>query len=228
MKNRTIALFAAVFGALLVSAPLAALADDDNTLRDSSFERQLPPDQGGWTMFDGSLFSSDRARSGRHSMFSAGFSRTVAYAPFFVGIVSGSFQEFPADPGSRWRLTGFGLAPTALQGTPAFGIVQVSFFDADGKDLGTVETADNKTARAKTSNEVNSQTPVGEWISLDTGIATAPAGTATIQAFTLYVDYSGANTSQGVYFDDLSLCALRDEDDELDCKEPGGDMERDD
>ncbi|MDH3614733.1 MAG: hypothetical protein OES10_15850 [Gammaproteobacteria bacterium] len=227
MQNKTIILCTALLCTLLVSTPQAALADEHNPLRDASFELQLPPDQGGWILFDESLISSDRARSGRQSMYNAGLSRTVAYPPYFVGTVSGSFQAFPADPGSRWRLTGFGLTHTTLQGTPAFGIVQVSFFDTAGDDLGTVETADSTTAKAKTSNEVNNQTPVDEWIFLDTGIATAPAGTATVQAFTLYVDYSGSNTAQGVYFDDLSLCALEDDDDdESDCKEFSGDIEQ--
>jgi hypothetical protein len=114
-------------------------------------------------------------------------------------------------------LTGFGKTPNELKGTPAFGIVQVSFFDSRGKDLGTVETAGNTTTRARISNDVNSQSPVGEWIFLDTGIATAPEGTATVQAFTLFVDYSGSGISQGVYFDDLSLCALGEDGDESDC-----------
>jgi hypothetical protein len=100
-----------------------------------------------------------------------------------------------------------------LLGTPAFGVVQISFFDADGNDLGTVETVDNM-ARAKTSNEINNQSPVGEWVFLDTGIATAPEGTAAVQAFTIYVDFSGSNTAQGVYFDDLALCAVTGENDE--------------
>lgn len=204
----------ALLGALLVSPPPAALADDAvNPLKDAGFELRLAPDDGGWNLFEQSKFSSDQARSGDRSMFNGGFSRTVAYHPFFVGTVSGSYQEFPAGPGSQWRLTGFGAAPTALKGTPAFGIVQVSFFDAEGNDLGTVETAGSKTSRAKTSNEVNNQTPAGEWVFLDTGIATAPADTATVQAFTLYVDFSGADIAQGVYFDDLSLCAVTDEDD---------------
>ena len=102
------------------------------------------------------------------------------------------------------------MATTKLEGTPAFGILQISFFDADGKDLGTVETSETST-RAKTSNEVNNQTAAGEWIALDTGIATAPAGTATVQAFTIYVDYSGSNTPQGVFFDDLTLSAVEDD-----------------
>jgi len=229
MRKKTIAFCTALLSALLVSAPQAARAGEDNPLRDASFELQLAPDEGGWILFEQSLISPDEAYSGRQSMLNAGFSRTVAYPPYFLGTVSGSYQEFPAGPGSRWRLTGFGVTPTTLQGAPAFGIVQVSFFDALGNDLGTVETADSNTPRAKTSNEVNKQTPVGEWIFLDTGIATAPAGTATVQAFTLYVDYSGSDTPQGVYFDDLSLCALEDDDnDETRCKEFEDNMDEDD
>lgn len=214
MRISTIIPCFALLGALLVPSPHVVLADDhSNPLEDAGFEQQLAADDGGWTLFEQSKFSSDQARSGGQSMYNGGFSRTVAYHPFFVGTVSGSFQEFPADPGSQWRLTGYGAAFTELQGTPAFGIVQVSFFDAEGNDLGTVETAGSKSSRAKTSNEVNNQTPAGEWTFLDTGIATAPEGTATVQAFTLYVDYSGADIAQGVYFDDLSLCTVQGDDD---------------
>lgn len=220
MKTAIQILYIALLGILLVSAPQIGRADDNtNPLKDASFELQLAPDLGGWTLFKDSMFSSDEAHSGSQSMFSWGFSRTVPFPPFLVGAVSGSYQEFPADPGSRWRLTGFGMTPATLQGTPAFGIIQVSFFDAVGKDLGTAETAGNNTTRAKTSNEMNSQTPAGKWVLLDTGIATAPAGAATVQAFTLYVDFSDSDTSQGVYFDDLSLCAVdNNDDDESACK----------
>ncbi|MDH3630641.1 MAG: hypothetical protein OER98_05925 [Gammaproteobacteria bacterium] len=211
MKNKTIVLCTALLCTLLISTPRAAHADVDNLLSDTSFELKLPPDQGGWILFDESMFSPDEAHSGSQSMFNWGFSRSVPYPPYFVGTVSGSFQEFPAGPGSRWQLTGYGVTPTGLKGAPAFGIVQVSFFDALGNDLGTVETAGSSTPLARTSNKVNSQTPAGEWIFLDTGIATAPKGTATVQAFTLYVDFSGSDTSQGVYFDDLNLCALKDD-----------------
>lgn len=220
MNKNTLVLCTALLGTLLGLAPVAVLADDGNLLGDPGFELQLPPDQGGWILFDESRFSPDQARSGGQSMFNWGFSRSVPYPPYYVGTVSGSFQEFPASPGSRWRLTGYGVTPTKLRGAPAFGIVQVSFFDALGKDLGTVETASSTTPLARTSNKVTGQTPVGEWVFLDTGIATAPAGTATVQAFTLYVDFSGSDRSQGVYFDDLSLCAVEDDDsDGSNCKD---------
>ena len=202
---------AALLGIVFLSLAPAALADSHNLLKDAGFEDKLPADDGGWELFKESLFSDKQARSGERSMFNWGYSRTVPYPPGFIGTVSGSFQEFPAAPGSKWRLTGYGNAPVKLDGGPAFGIVQVSFFGADGKDLGTVETIGNKVAKAKTSNEVNSESPVGEWIMLDTGIATAPEGTTTVQAFTLYVDFSGSNVAQGVFFDDLVLCELPDE-----------------
>lgn len=192
-------------------APVPALAEEAPLLSDPGFELELQADEGGWRTFEIGQFSGKHARGGSQSMFNGAFSRTVAHQPYFVGMVSGSYQELDAEPGSRWRLTGYGMTPVKLKGTPAFGIVQLSFFDADGNDLGTTETQGDETTKAKTSNEISSRAPAGEWILLDTGIATAPAQTATVQAFTLYVDYSGSNTSQGVYFDDLSLCAVVDE-----------------
>jgi hypothetical protein len=199
-------LFTVLSASLLALAP-PAVADEHGVLKDPSFEQRLEADAGGWRMFGPSRFSDDQSREGSASMFNGGASKSVAYHPYFVGTVSGSYQEFPATPGSRWRLTGYGMAATALQGTPAFGIIQISFFDADGQDLGAVETV-GASSRAKLSNEVNGQSAVGEWVALDTGVATAPEGTATVQAFTLYVDYSGAKIFQGVYFDDLHLQQL--------------------
>ncbi len=202
---------------LLLVATSTVIADGHNPLKDPGFELQLPPEKGGWTLFDESMYSGEQARSGTQSMFNWGFSRNVPYPPYLLGSVSGSFQEFAASPDSRWRLTGYGVAPVALKGAPAFGVVQISFFDADGKDLGTVETASDQGTPAKISNKVTAATPVGKWIFLDTGVVTAPAGTAVIHAFTLFVDYSGSNRSQGVYFDDLTLCSV--DGDESECRE---------
>jgi hypothetical protein len=166
---------------------------------DPSFERQTPPALGGWITF-GAWYSKTFARKGQWSVFE----------PTYYGVV-GSFEQLPAVPGSQWRLTGYGLTPYPLMGAPAFGIVQFSFFDAFGNDLGTVETAGTGT-RAKTSNPLDGNSPSGVWTLLDTGPATAPAGAAFIQAFTLYVDFSGYQ--QGVYFDTLKLSRLDCEDDQ--------------
>ncbi len=215
MKKQHIIPFAVSLVALLFGASATTLADEHSLLKDPGFELQVPADEGGWTMFEISLFSKNFAKSGDQSMFNGGFSRTVPFQATFTGNASGAFQEFVAAPGSRWRLTGYGLTPATLEGTSAFGILQVSFFDADGNDRGTVETADGKT-KAKTSDELNRESAAGEWVPLDTGVATAPEGTATIQAFTLFVDYSGSDRTQGVYFDDLSLCELDEGEDVCD------------
>ncbi|MEM9335711.1 MAG: hypothetical protein AAGA33_12755 [Pseudomonadota bacterium] len=200
----------AILGIGLASMPVAALAEDRTPLVDPGFEAETAARNGGWQMFGASRYSGDYAHQGNTSMLNGATSKSVPYPPYFVGTVSGSFQEFSAEPGTQWRLTGFGFTPRSLVGTPAFGIVQISFFDDRGRDLGTVETIDSKTAKAKLSAEINNQSPVGEWIGLDTGVATAPEGTATVQAFSIYVDYSGSNTFQGVYFDDLNLECVGD------------------
>ncbi len=215
MKEKTSVVCNALIGCMLLVSSQGVFAQAENPLKDPGFEQQLPSKQGGWTLFDQSRYSSDHARSGKQSMFNWGFSRILPSPPFVLGTASGSFQEFAASPGSRWQLTGYGMTPDPLKGVPAFGILQLSFFDARGNDLGTVETSGSKT-KAKTSNQVNSQSPVGEWLLLDTGIATAPANTTRVHAFTLYVDYSGKGIAQGVYFDDLKLCAL--DGGQTDCK----------
>jgi hypothetical protein len=181
---------------LLVNATLTfgvLNSHGQNVLIDPGFELQTPASAGGWFSFGG-VFSTDFARTGNWSMLDVGFFS-----------VPGTFEQFPAAPGSQWRMTGYGLTPFPILGSPAFGIVQVTFFDIFGNNLGTVETAGTGTP-AKTSNEVDGSATPGQWIFLDTGIATAPAGTAYIQAFTLYVDFSG--NVQGVYFDDLTLQVL--------------------
>jgi hypothetical protein len=167
--------------------------DDQNFLVDPGFECQTPPADGGWILFGGG-FSTNYAHTGHWSMFDEGYDS-----------VPGCYEQFPAAPGQKWQLTGYGLTPAPLLGSPAFGLIQVTFFDIFGNNLGTVETAGSGTP-AQTSAEVNGTSTPGKWIFLDTGIATAPADTAYIQAFTIYVDYSGY--VQGVYFDDLDLRVL--------------------
>jgi PEP-CTERM motif-containing protein len=168
----------------LYTTPCAA-----NLLVDPGFELQTAPGSGGWTLFSGAAFSSAQARSGSFSMLDA-----------TVNNVPGSFEQFAASAGMKFQLTGYGLSTAPLVGSPAFGIVQLTYFDNANNNLGTVETSPGN---AKASAQINSTTPLGVWTFLDTGVATAPANTAFVQAFTIYVDFSG--NSQGVYFDDLNL-----------------------
>jgi len=176
-------------GASLALALSAATTSFSNILIDPGFELQTPSGSGGWSLFNGAAFSSAQARSGTFSMLDA-----------TVNNVPGSFEEFTASAGMKFQLTGYGMTPTPLLGTPAFGILQVTYFDSAHVNLGTVETSPGN---ALASAQINGGTTLGTWTFLDTGIATAPANTAFIQAFTLVVDFSG--NAQGVYFDDLTL-----------------------
>ena len=172
--------------------------DDHNFLVDPGFEHQTPPADGGWILFGGA-FSTSYAHTGKWSMFD------VAVNPPNSYFVPGCWEQFPAAPGQKWRMTGYGLTPAPLLGSPVFGLIQVTYSDIFGNNLGTVETAGSGTP-AKVSNFVDGTATPGKWLFLDTGIATAPAGTAYIEVFTIYVDFSGLY--QGVYFDDLNLQVL--------------------
>ncbi len=201
---RTTAVLASL--SAILAAP-AVVADQHNVIQDPGFELQSSGDEGGWRLFQISMYSKNHAHSGEWAMYNGGYSRRMTTPPYAIGNDSGAFQEFEAAEGSQWRMTGFALTPTKLDGSPAFGLIQLSFFDAKGKDLGAVETA-GELAKAKLSAEVNSASPAEEWIELDTGVATAPEGTVLVRAFTIFVDHSGSNASQGVYFDDLVLCQV--------------------
>ena len=98
------------------------MADGHNLLKDPGFEEQLSEEDGGWRDFKESRVSKGKARSGDRAMFNWGYSRTVPYPPGFVGTVSGSYQEFPAEAGAKFQLTGYGLAAAKLEGA-AFGIL---------------------------------------------------------------------------------------------------------
>ena len=49
--------------------------------------------------------------------------------------VPGSFEQFAASPGMQFDLTGYGLTPTPLLGSPAFGILQITYFDSANNNL---------------------------------------------------------------------------------------------
>src|SRR5436190_11121515 len=94
-----------------------------NLLVDPGLEHQTASTEGGWIAFGG-VPSTDYSRSGQWSMFVA--------TDFGVPV---TFQQFPAAPGSKWQMTGFGLRPNWPEG--ALGLIQFTFFDALGHDLGT-------------------------------------------------------------------------------------------
>jgi hypothetical protein len=170
-----------------------------NLLVDPGFESQTAPASGGWNVFNGAGFSSAFARTGVESMLDSG--------PGNFG-VPGSFETFNAVAGQAYELTGFGFTPTTLTDAADSGVLQITFFsgaNGSGNNLGTINISAGGIAtganNAQTSGSINSTSAAGQWIMLDTGIAQAPAGAMSLQAFTLVLD-SGPTA---VYFDDLTL-----------------------
>lgn len=188
MKTRPNFVVAAVCVTALSFGSLSLEAQ--NLLTDPSFESGGGAGSG-WTTFNGAAYSQNFARTGTWSMENSG---PGGYT------VPGAFQTLPSSAGLEYDLSGFGLIPTALTGSSS-GFLQITFFsgpNGTGSNLGTVQTSPGN---ALLSNEINSSSPTGTWISLNTGTATAPAGAESLQVFTLVLD---ANATT-VYFDDLSL-----------------------
>jgi len=161
-----------------------------NLLSDPGFE------SGGvssaWTPVNGAEFSQNFALSGSWSMECPG------PGGFAVPL---AFQTLSASAGEEFDLSGFGFAPTAPGTGTSFGALQITFFsgpNGSGSNLGTVQTSPGN---ALVSNEINASSPTGQWLSLNTGTATAPTGAESLQAFVIVVDQNPTT----VYFDNISL-----------------------
>jgi len=162
-----------------------------NLLVDPGFESNGTA-VGDWVTFNGAAFSTAQARTGTFSMLNSGGGNFS---------VPGSFETFATAPGLQYDLTGWGLTPTTPGAGTSFGALQITFFsgaNGTGSNLGTVATSPGN---AQQSNFINAGSPLNTWIALDTGIAQAPAGAQSLQAFTIVVDQNATTT----YFDDLSL-----------------------
>jgi hypothetical protein len=178
----------------IATAAFAFTAQGQNLLSDPSFESgsAVGSGMGGWGTFNGAHFSTAFARTGVFSMDNAGGGNFS---------VPGAFQFVPAQAGISYLLTGFAFVPTALPGGTSEGFLQITFVDSTTTvNLGTVQTSPGN---ALLSSVVNSSSPTGTWIPLSV-TATAPAGTAYAEPFTLVLDQNPTT----VYFDDLSLTAV--------------------
>ncbi len=156
-----------------------------NVLANPSFSGGLS----GWSTF-GNVFYDARNFTVRTPAGSAKlFSTFVADAP------SGLFQSFAAAPGSAWRMDAHALVTCRedpIAGTnDNYAVARIVFRNGIGDEVGSVETvvADNKA-------------PLGKWAHHATqGIA--PAGTATVEAFILFI--SPTLMGGAVWVDDLSF-----------------------
>jgi PEP-CTERM motif len=181
---------------IVTALALTALtAQGQNLLSDPNFASGtvVPSGMGGWATFNGAQFST--AFTFGPTTFSMEDSGGGGFS------VPGSFQYVAAQPGVSYLLTGYAYIPTALPGGTSEGFLQITFVDSTTtQNLGTVQTSPGN---ALVSNVVNSSSPTGTWIQLSE-VATAPAGTAYAEPFTLVLDQNPTT----VYFDDLSLTVV--------------------
>jgi hypothetical protein len=176
---------------------LTALNTQGNLLSDPNFASGtvVPSGMGGWATFNGAAFSTTYTLGPTtYSMEDSGPS------PYHV---PGSFQYVPATAGVSYLLTGYMYVPTALATASDEGFLQITFVDSTTTvNLGTVQTSPG--TALVSSPVANNSSPTGTWI-FTSEIATAPAGTAYAEPFTLVLDADAPTT---VYFDELSLTVV--------------------
>ena len=181
----------ALFTLGITTTTTANMLTDPGAENATSAPNPNPTSLPGWSFFNGASFSTAFAHSGTNSLGDVGGGGFQ---------VPGDYQQFAASAGQQYTMTGFALTPAAIAAGANFGQLQITFFggpNGTGANLGTVETSPGN---AKASAQVNNLSPVGVWIPLNV-TATAPAGTASMQAFTIVIDQNAT----AVYFDDLTL-----------------------
>ena len=183
-------------------------ASAQNLLIDPSFELNTGTLSGGWN-YSGGVRSTGNWQpppaTGGHSVRLPAGSVTLCYQ----GPLNPNLTNITA--GSEFDLTAVGSITNAINS--GFAGIQATFFSASGVNLGTVQTSPGN---AIFSNQINSNTPPAEisspssiptnaiWISLDTGVFTAPANTAYMDVYGIAVNVSGGSTWE----DNFSLVAV--------------------
>jgi len=161
---------------------------ESNVLTNPSFDTNLT----GWTTFgnvyrDGRVFAM-RTPTGSAKLFST----------FTPDSPSGMYQSFSALPGSIWKIGAYSL--TTCVENPIYGTndnfvtEKIVFLNAGSVEIGTNETV----IRSASS-------PLGTWTHHEL-IGTAPAGTAQVRAYILFI----SPTLQGgaAWVDDISLAQI--------------------
>jgi len=192
-----------VLGTSIVAAALS-LSVQANLLTDPGFESGAPGQpnpipvpagaNGGWAVFNGATFSTAAAETGTWGISeSEGVGANWNFeAPYQVsaGASAGAVYTLTAD-----FKTPTGITETSPSWLPA--IIQLTFFNAAGADLGTVETG------GVGANAIHYM-PTASWQTA-TVSATAPAGAVYISSY-LAMQENASNTGVDViYWDNANL-----------------------
>ena len=159
---------------------------EPNVLVNPSFNTSLT----GWTTF-GNVYYDARTWARRTPPGAA-----KLYGTFVSGNDSGMFQQFPATPGSIWKFDAHAMTTcveSPIQpGNGNIMLARLLFMDGVGVETGGADAV-----------ILDGTSPLGTW-SKHTVMGVAPAGTASVSAYILFVQPTP--TEQGAaWVDDLSL-----------------------
>ncbi len=185
-----------IIASVSLVAAIALNTQGQNLLSDPNFNSGtvVASGMGGWSTFNGAAFSTNYTFG--PTTLSMEDSGPGGYT------VPGSFQYVAATAGTTYLLTGYAFIPIALSSSADQGFLQITFVNSALANLGTVQTSPGN---ALVSTPIMSNTsPTGTWVQLS-ALATAPAGTAYAEPFTLVLDADARTT---VYFDEMSLTVV--------------------
>ena len=190
---------------LAVTIFLGAIsASATNLLIDPGLELQTPGTgngtNGGWNAANGAVKNSTFTNHTVGGHLALRLPPGASSVPLIwenVGTITGVGA---VSAGMQFDLTAYGFITNTIT-TGRAGIQATFFGGASGtNNLGTVETSPGT---AKFSNNIDSNSAVNTWISLDTGVFTAPAGTAYMQVYGIGIFLQPNGNS--VWEDDFDL-----------------------
>lgn len=175
-----------------------------NLLTDPGFESGAPGQPnpipvpggvgGGWAVFNGATYANAAAETGSWGLSATegsgqGWNFEAAYQ-----VVSG------VSAGQQYTLTADFMTPTGISensGGYVPAIIQLTYFDSAGADLGTVETVPGTALAVQ-------YMPTGSW---QTGsvTATAPAGAVYVAPYLAFMEDGSQTAADTLYYDNATL-----------------------
>jgi hypothetical protein len=121
------------------------------------------------------------------------------YSTFTPDSPSGMFQSFAATPGSAWQLSAYALTTCvedAITGSnDNYVLARIVFRDSGGIEVGSTDTV-----------VLDNTAPLGTWTKHTVIAVNAPAGTATVEPYLLFI--SPTLMDKAAWVDDVSFQEL--------------------
>jgi len=195
-----------ITGAVGITAALALTSTtvQANLLFDPGFELGAPTQPNpiplpggagaGWAVFNGAGYANAAAETGSWGLQSA-------QAPGQAWNFAASYQIVGGViAGQKYTLTADFMTPTGITEAPGAyipAVIQLTYFNAAGTDLGTVETGGSGAKAIQ-------YTPTGTW-QTGTVSATAPAGAVFVAPYLAFMENGSQTGTDILYYDNATL-----------------------